>query len=415
MKGVMTIILAGGKGERLYPLTKDRAKPAVPFGGIYRIIDFTLSNCLNSDLRKIYVLTQYKSISLDRHLRLGWNIFHPHLGEDLCIIPPQQRSSSHWYEGTADAIFQNIYSVEAERPEHVVILAGDHVYKMNYQKMIQDHLDNDADVTVGALEYPVEQTREFGVMQVDRTRRLTGFQEKPERAIGLPDDPSKALVSMGIYVFKTSVLIQAVCEDAKKDGPHDFGKSVIPSLIAGHRVFAYPFVDENRKEVQYWRDIGTLDAYWEANMDLVSVQPHFNLYDTDWPVRTYQEQHPPAKTVFAQETPGGRMGQVLDSIISAGCIISGGRVERSVLSPGVRINSYCKVSDSILMEGVEIGRHCEIRRAIIDKGVSIPEGTVIGKNPEEDRKRFFVTPSGIVVIPKGIRLEAEAPEAVSTP
>ncbi len=413
MKGVMAIVLAGGRGERLHPLTQDRAKPAVPFGGIYRIIDFTLSNCLNSNLRKIYVLTQYKSMSLDRHLRLGWNVFHPHLNEDLCIIPPQQRNSSHWYEGTADAIFQNIYTIEAERPSHVIVLAGDHVYKMNYQKMIQYHLENNADATVGALEFDIEKTHEFGVMQVNAAHRVLGFQEKPEHPISLPENPAKALISMGIYVFKTDVLIAALCEDAQKDTKHDFGKNIIPALVKSHRVFAYPFVDENKKEDEYWRDIGTLDAYWEANMDLVSVHPHLNLYDTEWPIRTYQEQHPPAKTVFAQERPGGRIGLVLDSIISAGCIISGGRVERCVLSPGVRINSYCSVKDSILMEGVSIGRHCRIQKAIIDKGVHVPENMVIGFNPEEDRKHFTLSPSGVVVIPKGTHLEKERPLVIA--
>jgi glucose-1-phosphate adenylyltransferase len=406
MKNVMTIVLAGGRGERLYPLTKDRAKPAVPFGGIYRIIDFTLSNCLNSNLRKINVLTQYKSISLDRHLRLGWNIFNYELGEYMNIIPPQQRTTDHWYTGTADAIYQNIYSIEAERPEHVMILSGDHIYKMNYQLMFQYHLEKNADVTVGSIEFEcAKASKQFGILEINEDHRIIGFEEKPEKPKSIPGLPDKALVSMGIYIFNTDKLLKAVIDNAKKASEHDFGKNIIPAMFKKNKVFAYLFTDENKKDVKYWRDIGTLDAYWEANMDLIEVTPVFNLYDSNWPTRTYQEQHAPAKTVFAQEHKGGRIGLCLDSMISAGSIISGGRVQRSVLSPGVRVNSFSNVFQSILMEGVEIGRHAKIKNAIVDKGVTIPEYSEIGYDLEKDRKLYTVTDSGIVVIPKGITIE----------
>ncbi len=406
MNNVMTIILAGGRGERLYPLTKDRAKPAVPFGGIYRIIDFTLSNCLNSHVRKINVFTQYKSISLDRHIKLGWNIFNNELGEYINVIPPQQRTSENWYMGTADAIYQNIYSIEAERPEHVMILSGDHIYKMNYEMMFRFHVEKNADVTVGGIEFDVAKAaRQFGILEINEDRRIIGFEEKPEHPKTIPGSPDKALSSMGIYIFKTDKLMRAVIEDTKKDSAHDFGKNIIPGMFKKDRVFAYLFVDENKKEVKYWRDIGTLDAYWEANMDLIEVTPVFNMYDKEWPLRTYQEQHPPAKTVFAQEHKGGRVGAALDSIISAGCIISGGKVQRSILSPEVRVNSYSNVFQSILMEGVNIGRHAKIKNAIIDKGVSIPEYAEIGYDLEKDRKHYTVTDSGIVVIPKGATVE----------
>lgn len=408
MKNVMTIILAGGRGERLYPLTKDRAKPAVPFGGIYRIIDFTLSNCLNSNVRKINVLTQYKSISLDRHLRLAWSIFNYELGEYMNIIPPQQRTTDQWYSGTADAIYQNIYSIEAERPQYVMILSGDHIYKMNYQRMFEYHLQKNADVTVGSIEFDVAKAAgQFGVLEINEDHRIIGFEEKPEKPKSIPGQSDKALVSMGIYIFNTDKLLKAVIENAKKDSQHDFGKNILPAMFKKDKVFAYLFTDENKKEVKYWRDIGTLDAYWEANMDLIEVTPVFNLYDNDWPIRTYQEQHPPAKTVFAQEHKGGRIGLCLDSMISAGCIISGGRVQRSVLSPGVRVNSFSNVFQSILMEGVNIGRHAKIKNAIIDKGVTIPEYSEIGYDLEKDRKLYTVTDSGIVVIPKGITIENE--------
>ncbi|HHT9125001.1 MAG TPA: glucose-1-phosphate adenylyltransferase [Candidatus Brocadiia bacterium] len=403
-KNIFVMILAGGQGERLYPLTKDRAKPAVPFGGIYRIIDFTLSNCLNSGLRKIAVLTQYKSFSLDRHLMVGWNIFNTALDEYIEAIPPQQRISQEWYRGTADAVYQNIYTLERERPEKVLILAGDHVYKMDYRDMLAYHEEKKADLTIPCIEVPVQDAKRFGVIQVDKDFRIINFEEKPSDPKPLPGNPDKAMVSMGIYLFNTKTLVQRTIEDVKKPSEHDFGKNIIPAIIGRDVIYAYDFKDENKKEVKYWRDIGTLDAYWEANMDLVAVDPIFNLYDKDWPIRTYQEQYPPVKTVFAEAYSGGRMGVTLNSIVSAGCIISGARVERSLLSPDVRIDCHSEVYDSIIMEHVRIGKHAKIRRAIIDKSVVVPDGMCIGYNLEEDAKHFTITEKGIVVVPKEMPL-----------
>ncbi len=404
LKNIFVMILAGGQGERLYPLTKDRAKPAVPFGGIYRIIDFTLSNCLNSGLRKIAVLTQYKSFSLDRHLMVGWNIFNTALDEYIEAIPPQQRISQEWYRGTADAVYQNIYTLERERPEKVLILAGDHIYKMDYRDMLAYHEEKKADLTVPCVEVPIQDAKRFGVIHVDKDFRIISFDEKPSEPKPLPDKPDKALVSMGIYLFNTKTLVQRIIEDVKRESQHDFGKNIIPAMIGRDAVYAYDFKDENKKEVKYWRDIGTLDAYWEANMDLVAVDPIFNLYDKEWPIRTYQEQYPPAKTVFAETHNGGRMGVALDSIVSSGCIISGARVERSLLSPDVRVDCYSEVVDSVIMEHVRIGKHVKIRRAIIDKSVNVPDGMSIGYNFEEDAKRFTVTEKGIVAVPKEMPL-----------
>ncbi len=400
--------MAGGKGERLWPLTKDRTKPAVPFGGIYRIIDFTLSNCINSGLRKMYVLTQYKSASLQKHIRLGWNILSSELGEYIELLPAQQRVGDTWYLGTADAIYQNLYTLEIDKTDEVLILAGDHIYKMNYYTMIDFHREVDADLTVGVVEVNKERASHLGVVDVDTLGRVTGFQEKPARPKTIPNKPEKVYASMGIYVFKHNVLEQELMEDAKDGGKsnHDFGKDIIPQMLKkGLKVAAYNFIDENKKEAQYWRDIGTIDAYYEANMDLVEVDPVFNLYDKEWPIRTYQEQFPPGKTVFSGEEVTGRVGLALDSFVAGGCIISGGRVQRSILSPNVRINSYSQVYDSILMEGVNVGRHAKIKHAIIDKDVVIPQGMVIGYDPAEDRKRFFVSESGVVVVAKGTEIK----------
>jgi len=407
MRKVLTFIMAGGKGERLYPLTRDRTKPAVPFGGIYRIIDFTLSNCINSGLRRIYVLTQYKSASLHRHIRLGWNILPSELGQFIELLPAQQRIGESWYLGTADAIYQNFYAVEMDCSDEILILAGDHIYKMNYYNMIDFHRQVDADLTVSVVEMEKEKAKYLGVVEVDNLGRVRGFQEKPERPKTIPNDPNKIYASMGIYVFKHEVLEQELKEDAKKtNSTHDFGKDIIPQMLKkGLKIAAYNFIDENKKEAKYWRDIGTIDAYYEANMDLVQVAPVFNLYDKDWPIRTYQEQFPSAKTVFSGDEITGRVGLVLDSIVSNGCIISGGRVQRSILSPNVRINSYSQVYDSILMEGVNVGRYAKIKRAIIDKDVDIPQGMVIGYDLEEERKRFHVTESGIVVVAKGTEIK----------
>ncbi len=402
MKQVLTFIMAGGKGERLYPLTKDRTKPAVPFGGIYRIIDFTLSNCINSGLRKIYLLTQYKSASLQKHIRLGWNILPSELAQFIEILPAQQRIGDSWYLGTADAIFQNLYTLEIDLPDEVLILAGDHVYKMNYYSMIDFHRELDADLTVGVVEVDKDKASHLGIVEVDDSGMVQGFQEKPMKPKVIPTNPDKVFASMGIYNFKRSILEQELHEDAKKhNSTHDFGKDIIPQMLKkGLKIAAYNFIDENRKQAKYWRDIGTIEAYYEANMDLVQVNPTFNLYDKDWPIRTFQEQFPPVKTVFAGEEMPGRVGLVLDSVISNGCIVSGGRVQRSILSPNVRINSYSEVYDSILMEGVNVGRHAKIKRAIIDKDVVIPSGMVIGYDLEEDKKHFSVSESGIVVVAK---------------
>jgi glucose-1-phosphate adenylyltransferase len=407
MKSVLTFVMAGGKGERLYPLTRDRTKPAVPFGGIYRIIDFTLSNCINSGLRKIYLLTQYKSASLQRHIRLGWNILPSELAQFIELLPAQQRVGDSWYMGTADAIYQNLYTLEIDQPTEVLILAGDHIYKMNYYTMIDLHREQNADLTVAVVPIDKENAAHLGVVEVDSEYRVVGFQEKPAKPKTIPAQPDKIYASMGIYVFKHEALEQELQDDAKKrNSSHDFGKDIIPQMLKkGLKVCVYNFMDENKKEAKYWRDIGTIDAYFETNMDLIQVDPTFNLYDKDWPVRTLQEQFPPAKTVFAGEEVTGRVGLMLDSLVSGGCIISGGRVQRSILSPNVRINSYSQVYDSILMEGVNVGRYAKIKKAIIDKDVSIPQGMIIGYDHEEDKKRFFVSESGIVVVAKGTEIK----------
>jgi glucose-1-phosphate adenylyltransferase len=402
MKDVLAVILAGGKGERLHPLTIHRAKPAVPFGGKYRIIDFTLSNCINSDIRKIAVITQYKSLSLDRHLALGWEkLLNPELGEYIFTIPPQQRIDDRWYEGTADAVFQNIYVIEKENAPYILILSGDHIYKMDYAEMFDFHLGKNAIGTVATIRVHKSTASSFGIVQVDSEARIIGFEEKPADPKTIPGDPDHCYASMGLYIFNTGDIINWLKTDAGKSSSHDFGKNILPDMLKTGRLFAHEFKDENRKESKYWRDVGTIDAYWEANMDLVDVDPQFNLYDDSWPLRTYHGQYPPAKFVFAQEFKGGRLGIALDSIVCGGCIISGGRVQNSVLSPNVRINSYVDIRDSILLENVEIGRQCKIRKAIIDKDVYIPAGTAIGYDLDEDRKRFSVSPGGVVVIPKG--------------
>ena len=411
---VLAVILAGGEGKRLYPLTRDRAKPAVPFGGIYRLIDFTMSNVVNSDIRKILVLSQYKSDSLHRHIQFGWNILNPAFDEFITTLPPQKRINNDWYSGTASAVHQNLYSIESVNPEYVLILSADHVYKMDYSKMLAYHKSAGADLTVGAIEVDSEDCHRFGMLKANSEGCVDDFLEKPASLGSDFVNSGGAMGSMGIYLFNTEVLLNVLEKDYTDETSHDFGTDIIPSMLDSHRVFAYPFVDENKNEAEYWRDVGTIDSYWEANMDLVSIDPVFNLYDTDWPIRTYHRQYPPAKTVFAGGDAGNRMAQVFDSIISNGCIISGGRVRNSVLSPGVKINSYSDVSESILMDGVQIGRHSKIRRAIIDKGISIPKGSIIGYDHKEDSKRFNVSENGIVVIPKGALLPPAPVMAVST-
>jgi glucose-1-phosphate adenylyltransferase len=401
MNNVLAILLAGGVGERLHPLTRDTAKPAVPFGGGYRIIDFTLSNCINSDIRRIFILTQYKALDLARHIRNGWNILSPEVGEYIEMIPPMKRLRDDWYLGTADAVFQNSEAVAAEDCKYTLILSGDQIYKMNYGDMLRWHDAQRADVTIASIQVPPEEATRFGICDIDLEYRIVGFEEKPQHGNPVRSrfNPGKVSASMGIYLFRTDVLLRALIEDAEDPrSSHDFGHDVIPRLMNTTRVVAYNFVDMNAKEALYWRDVGTIDAYYEANMDLVSVSPEFNLYDERWPVRTGVTQQPPAKFVFAQE--GRRMGVALDSIVCAGCVISGGRVVRSVLSPGVRVNSYCEIEYSILMPKVEIGRYSRIRRAIIDSGVRIPESTSIGYDLEADRAAgYTVTESGIVVAP----------------
>jgi glucose-1-phosphate adenylyltransferase len=408
----LVIILAGGVGERLFPLTKERAKPAVFFGGPYRIIDFTLSNCINSGFRRIFICTQYKSLSLNRHIRLGWSVVAEELGEFVEILPPQKRVGEHWYLGTADAVYQNLYSVTRESPKHIVVLSGDHVYKMDYAKMVRSHRERGAAATLACIEIPTEEAYRFGIVQIDTDDRVTGFMEKPKDPSLIPGNDNVALASMGIYVFEADVLVRALEADAaKENSSHDFGKNILPALIHDAPVYAYRFHDENKKAAKYWRDIGTLDAYYEANMDLCHVNPEFNLYDPEWVMRTYQPQAPPAKFVFASERE--RCGQALDSIISAGCIVSGSTIIGSVLMPNVRVHSFCRIEQSILMPGVRVGRHARIQRAIIDRDVFIPRGARIGFNEEEDRKRHTVTDRGIVVVtpdddPLVVPVEADA-------
>ncbi len=400
MKDVLAVVLAGGKGSRLEPLTRDRAKPAVPFGGIYRIIDFTLSNCLNSGIRKILVLTQYKAMSLDRHITLGWRSFLcRELGEFIDVIPPQQRIDDQWYQGTADAVYQNIYTLEQERPKHVVILAGDHIYKMDYSKMVAYHEENEADLTIAALKSPLKDATQFGVMQVDADNRIVGFEEKPASPKPMPGDPKHALASMGIYVFNAHFLFDELCKDATlPESSHDFGQNIIPSIINSRRVFAFPFLDENRKAHAYWRDVGTIDSYFEANLELTSVDPLLNLYDIDWPVRTFQPNLPPAKFVFDSDN---RRGEAHDSIVSSGVIISGGRVTQSIIGPQSRINSFAEVDQSILFGRISVGRRARLKRTIVDKDVVIPEGFEIGFDHAKDRANgFSVTESGVVVVAK---------------
>jgi len=413
MKEVLAVVLAGGKGSRLGPLTRDRAKPAVPFGGVYRIVDFTLSNCLNSGLRRILVLTQYKAMSLDRHITLGWrNYLCRELGEFIDVVPPQQRIDEQWYQGTADAVYQNIYTLEKERPEHVVILAGDHIYKMDYGKLVDFHKESAADVTIAALRVPVkEAARQFGIMQVNHEGRVIGFEEKPAEPKTIPGNPDYCLASMGIYVFNAAYLFDELCKDATlPDSAHDFGWNIIPSMIQSRRVVAFPFLDENRKQDAYWRDVGTIDTYFQANLELTGVEPHLNLYDDHWPVRTYQPNLPPSKYVFKSDD---RCGAAFDSLVCAGAIISGGQVSRTIVGPQTRVNSYAEIEDSIIFARVNVGRRAKIRRAIIDKGVNIPEGFRVGYDEEEDLARgFTVSPGGIVVIAKAESFEPMMAESI---
>jgi glucose-1-phosphate adenylyltransferase len=396
------MLLAGGAGQRMLPLTRDHAKPMIPFGAIYRLVDIPLSNCINSGLRKICILTQDKALSLNRHIRHTWNILSAELDEFIEILPPTKRIRDTWYLGTADAIYQNIQTIEEEGLPFVLILAGDHVYKMNYQQMLEWHVEHDADATVATTQVTPKDAGRFGIVRAGADARITGFEEKPQH--DQPErshfNPEACSASMGVYLFSTTVLLKALRADAEDSrSTHDFGKDILPRLVGDGRAVAYDFVDENRKQVRYWRDVGTLDSYWEANMDLVAVDPVFNLYDDEWPIRAAAPPYPPAKFVFAQE--GRRMGIALDSIVSHGCIVSGGRVIRSILSPGARVDSFTQVESSILLENARVGRHSRVRRAIIEPGVHIPENSEIGFDPVADRKAgHFVTDSGLVVVCK---------------
>ena len=404
MIDVLAILLAGGAGERLYPLTRDTAKPGVPFGGVYRIVDFTLSNCMNSDVRRIFILTQYKSLELNRHVRDGWHIFSSEMGEFIEILPPMKRVSEEWYQGTADAVYQNLQSILTEAPDHVLILSADHIYKMNYQDMLDWHRAKGAEITIATIQVRPGEASRFGVAEIEPDYRVSGFEEKP--AHGNPArsvfDPAMVSASMGIYIFNTQVLIDELNADSENpDSAHDFGKDILPKCLDRRRVVAWDFLDLNAKAARYWRDVGTLDAFYDANMDLVAVSPEFNLYDQRWPIRTRAFQAPPAKFVFAQE--GRRMGLAVDSIVSPGCIISGGRVNRSVLGPFVRVNSYCEIDESILLPRATIGRYSRVRRAIIGEDVTLPENSRVGFDAAEDLALGrVVTESGITVVPSPI-------------
>ena len=404
MKDVVAIVLAGGKGTRLDPLTRDRAKPAVPFGGIYRIIDFTLSNCINSGLRQILVLPQYKAFSLNRHIDQAWKFLTPNLGEFVEVLPPEQRIAESWYAGTADAIYQNIFRIERERARDAVILAGDHIYKMDYAAMIDEHRRRDADLTIACLPVPRLEARAFGVMHVDESHRVVGFSEKPQEPEAMPGRPDTALASMGVYIFRIRTMFERLLEDAQRaESRHDFGKDIIPPMLGTHDVFAHPFRDENRKVDAYWRDVGTLDAYYQANMDLIEIEPELNLYDPSWPIHTHHLPLPPPKFIHDH---GDRVGAAFNSVVCNGSILSGGQAHRSVLSPLVRINSFARVEDSILFEGVEVGRRARVRRTIVDKYVRIPEGLELGLDPDHDRRRgLIVTDEGVTVIPRGEDLD----------
>ncbi|MCX5890655.1 MAG: glucose-1-phosphate adenylyltransferase [Deltaproteobacteria bacterium] len=400
LKKLTTIIMAGGKGERLFPLTRDKAKPAITFGGIYRIIDFTLSNCLNSGIRRIYVLTQYGSFSLDQHLRAAWDIMHPDLGEYIYSMPPQQIMVSRWYRGTADSIYQNLTLLQHERPEQVLILSGDHVYKMNYREMLDFHLARDADMTVAAVPVPRGEAISFGILKVDAQGAVEKFLEKPAKPPGMPGSTDYSLASMGVYIFRARTLVEEIIKDAKKKaGKHDFGADIIPQMVGRKRVFAFNFADPDGTP-RYWRDIGLLDAYYRAHHDLLGRTPTFDLYDADWPMRGRPQLLPPSRYITS---PGACLA-VGDSLIASGCIIEG-TVNQAVISPGVKVGQGASVEEAILWHGVELGPGATVKRAIIEDGVKIPPNFHIGADPEQDAKRFHVTEDGIVVVPNNVILE----------
>ncbi|MDM8565512.1 glucose-1-phosphate adenylyltransferase [Candidatus Halobeggiatoa sp. HSG11] len=396
-RNTLALVLAGGRGSRLKNLTDWRAKPSVPFGGKFRIIDFPLSNCINSGIRRISVATQYRSHSLIRHIQKGWSFLRAEFGEFVELMPAaQQRVDESWYEGTADAVYQNLNIIRSHAPEYVLILAGDHIYKMDYGPMLAEHFENKADMTVGCLEVPLETAKGFGVMTVNDEGRIVEFAEKPDNPTPSPDNPDNALASMGIYIFNADFLYRKLQEDFyKSNSSHDFGNDIIPELIKKDNIFAYRFRDVQKGEQPYWRDVGTVDAFWEANMELTSVSPHLNLYDKQWPIWTYQEQLPPAKFVFNDDD---RRGMTVDSMVSGGCLISGAKVMNSLLFSNVKLNSYSLVEDSVILPDVVVGRNCRIKKAIVDKGVLIPANFVIGENVEEDAKRFYISDNGVVLV-----------------
>jgi glucose-1-phosphate adenylyltransferase len=411
MANCLSIVLAGGQGERLRPLTNERAKPAVPFGGHYRIIDFALSNLINSGLTRIKVLTQFKADSLLRHLKHGWYL-PPMLDQFIDPVPAQMRTGNSWYKGSADAVFQNLHHIENSNADTVCVFGGDHIYRMDVRQMLDFHEDNGADVTVAAIPQPLSMASSFGIITADERWNMVDFQEKPSKPEPMPGDSSHALCSMGMYIFKAGVLSEALRQDAKnEDSAHDFGKNIIPSLFKRVKVMVYNFFDNKvpgmtPSERGYWRDVGSIDQYWQSSMDLVSVTPVFNLYNNRWPIHTARDSNPPAKFVFADEA-SDRVGMATDSLVCDGVIISGGRINRSILSPNVRINSYSFVDESILFDNVNVGRYSKIRRAIIDKDVVIPPNSIIGYDLKKDRKRFYVSPEGIIVIPKRAIIEPE--------
>lgn len=392
----LALILAGGSGTRLQSLTRWHSKPAVPFGGKFRTIDFPLSNCINSNIRKISILTQYKSHSLNTHIQKGWHFLRAELSEFIDLIPAQQRIKDSWYQGTADAVLQNLDIIETHHPEYILILAGDHIYKMNYALMIQQHIKSGADMTVGCIEVPLEDAKGFGVMSIDNNNMISRFEEKPKNPEPTAHDPSLALASMGIYVFSRKFLYKKLIEDGDNpNSSHDFGKDIIPSSIEAHKVGAYRFVDTTTGKSAYWRDVGTIDSYYQANIELTGVTPALNLYDQQWPIWTYQEQLPPAKFVFDDD---GRRGMAVDSLVSAGCIVSGSSVRRSLLFSNARIHSYCNIEDSILLPNTDIGRNCKLRKVILDQGCKLAPGTTIGYNLEQDSKRYHVSAEGVVLV-----------------
>jgi glucose-1-phosphate adenylyltransferase len=402
LRDTLTFVLAGGQGERLKPLTLQRAKPAVPFGGAYRIIDFTLSNCIHSGLRRIFVLTQHQARSLEEHIRFGWNFLPRRLEQYISVGAPHHQGHE-WYRGTADAILQNLDLIENEKPRRVLILSGDHIYKMDYGRMLAEHVQNDAAATIGAVRIPAGESRRFGVLEIDESNRVLSFEEKPKQGKEIPGSPGHCLGSMGIYIFEAEELVRRLKGDAElgTSSSRDFGKDILPRMIADSAVFAHHFRDPDGSERAYWRDVGTIDAYYDANLDLCSVEPQFNLYDLEWPIYTLWHNDPPAKTVFDED--GGRRAEVVDALLSPGVIVSGAKVRRSILGNRCYVGDDARVEDSIVFGGVVIGRNCKIRRAILDKWVEVPPGTEIGHDKERDRARFTVTESGIVVVPKGYR------------